>query len=679
MTYLTWLLTCILCLSFPTISISSENLVFSDNQKYLLLLDTVIQVIDNCQKLDRHVTLVTFRLKLEQNLFPGNSVIESLLARSSLPNVLIDELSPNFLRDPASPVEKYTGADNIIVSFVEQNIVHEFLEKFVAFVKTQDVLNGAVERDSDLFIFLSATQITSEMVLISEVKNLLKLKVALSPSISQVDVLTISQYENKRGQVIQVACVSKNDNLVGYQVFQDFTWNMFGYPLQVAVSRLYKPIYEVELSSAGKVISKRGFYAEFSETVYSRLNFTTDKFLCSGFGKYPPGAVTGTQLKNGTWVGCLGDIIYGRAEITVVAADVNRFTLAEFLPRFEYVSITFVTRQPRVVISWKAMYKAFHRLTWILTATIVITLTCLIWVGNRVINVTTSISSIGHFFFDLSKMLVSQNADNYKNIISRSGRLSFILWLHFSWILAVAYTSKLTALLTIPVAEDNVPQTFRGLDKASNFHVGAPKVFRLGIGGEMFKSSKSPILRHLFEKLEEDEDGYSCLLKTQNSNYGCISWNFLLEFDQAVEFPATRGTSSFHHQKELINFTPLTQVLQKRSIFRQSFSFFIENLYEMGITKKWAMKDKTFLRKQKRDELMKSGCSNDHDCTKMEHDKHTNIVTKNITSQNNDGEPKALKLENFQGSFGIIATGLVTSGSIFLTEIFRNKFPPFKK
>ncbi|CAL8116633.1 unnamed protein product [Orchesella dallaii] len=481
----------------------------------------------------------------------------------------------------------------------------------------------------------------AELILSSQVKTVLKRKAFVYISAKmKAEIITISPYFSSLGKILKL----NHPNSKSTSIFQDFTWNLYGYQLKMAILRLYKPMYEVEVSRTGLVKPLRGFFHNMVETIYTKINLTTVKFLCQGFGKFPPGAVTGSQLPNGSWIGCMQDIISGRAEITVAAPTLNRYNHVQFLPCFQYVSIAFTTRLPSSAVSWKAIYKAYAPLTWLLTWIGMGSLAVILWCSNLKLEREFNFRGIGTALFSLMGILLNQSTG--LNNLRPTSNFVILLWLECAWILGAAYTSKLTSLLTIPVAEDDIPRTFQELEEYSKgFRVGGPKLFKLGVGGEILKNSASKMMRNLHKRMETDEDGITCLKRAMTQDYACVSWNFLLEFEKGVEFADSRGVTPFQDSSEVLSFVPLTQIMKKGEIFAKSYSYFVENVYEMGLITKWAHLDKQFLR-QKRLE-MKFGNESIY------------IPT---------DEPQPLKLDNFQGSFGILGVGIATSASCFAIE-----------
>lgn len=644
-----------------------------------------VDIINYIPFLESHKILIEFDTLV---IYHGHKLFNSF----SSPNyqlgkqVYANWFKPLMITSENSPIsvnvtfiQKFRKSSNLIISNIPNetnSTLHNFLQRFISIINSHTLSNGFIHKSKDLFLFPVQNPQLVKPILFSQLKTYLKFKATLYLHGTEqkdeivIKLSTINPYvPTTQGQLVPLIVLKCKQSIFqcaeitsNYRISFDFTRNFFGYPLKMAISRLYKPVYEVEVTST-EVKPKRGFFKDFSETIFERLNFTTNKFLCSGHGKYPAGTVTGTLL-NGTWIGCMGDVISGRAEISVAAPDQNRYGHVQFLPRFEYVSIAFSTRTPKVIISWKAIYKAFNPKTWLLSGISTLFLSIVLWLGNKVVYMEYKKRiNLGQVVFKMFSLALSQGVA-IKESIGIGGYISFIIWLQCSWILATAYTSKLTALLTIPVPENTIPETFGALEASSSFSWGAPKLFRYGIGGEIFKSSRSPMMQSLNSKMKQDEDGISCLIRAERQNYACISWNFLLDFDKFVEFDEELGKKKFANSMEIINFIPLTQIVAKRSIIEASLAYFVENVYEMGLTKKWADLDKMKLRLERRAMKKKE---------EMENRSKDNKSLANKT-RCNENKPESLKLVNFQGSFGLLTVGLSNSVLIFLGELGTVRF-----
>ncbi|CAL8116594.1 unnamed protein product [Orchesella dallaii] len=492
-------------------------------------------------------------------------------------------------REPCQLVIVITSGSN-----VSEN-PYKFVLNFLKILQRNDEQDGILVRDKDFFVFIAESEKIAENILMSDIRTQLRYKVASYPdpkSEAKPKVVTIFPYENpKSGKILKLNTTYKRRT----NIFQDFTWNFHGFPMKMAVFKTFKPTYEVteNKNPSGFVSAKRGFFANLTEAIHSTLNISVSILLCDGGnGQFPEGTVTGLQLKNASWVGCVQDILSRNADIAIAAPTLGRFPFVHFLPRHQYDFIKFVSRKPHLEVSWTAIYKAFTPLVWFITSVSLFLNSILIWIGSQ--NDGKLGVGFAQIFFHLWQGLLSQNTECSSASFGKNGKILFLLWLVVSLILGTAYTSKLTSLMAIPQVEKGFPKTFKSLASSAKFRVGTTKSFLLSAGGAAFNSSE--IMRNIYGKIELDEELENCMMRSIHNNFACISWSFQQEFLTGVEYADVRGVSPFFENKEMLSFTPLTQIVRKREVFRESYGYFLDTAFETGLNKKWVDMDMKKLR-----------------------------------------------------------------------------------
>lgn len=175
--------------------------------------------------------------------------------------------------------------------------------------------------------------------------------------------------------------IRKLSSSPSYLQFED-GMNLKGHKLRTHAPTHYAPIYQIAKYNSTAYKHDRGFMVAFFEAVRYRLNFTYDLKPC-GFGTSMEGG-TGHLLPNGTWAGCVGDLVYDRSDFVIFTGpEHQRIKLAEFSHGFAYNRITFITRKPRKVNSWKSIYRPFKAELWIVLSFVVfLTLGCLLILGG---------------------------------------------------------------------------------------------------------------------------------------------------------------------------------------------------------------------------------------------------------------------------------------------------------
>lgn len=585
--------------------------------------------------------------------FPSRPII--VFAKSSMP-VGITNQSQIWLRSKYF-AQKRNSCHLVVSAHGKQKEV-TFTAAFQNLIQRHDDQDGIVMRDRDYFVFLSGSKEEAEYLLLSDLREKLRYKIAFfqqhNKGVNSIKVATVQPYvpislqlkeQQKWGQLFVLNTLSEHTR---EKLFQDHTKNFYGYPMKMAVFSTLKPTYEVipDKNRPGNVLAKRGFFANLTESIHTKLNMSVELFLCHGGEKFRDGTVSGILLESGKWIGCMGDVVNNRAHISIAAPVLNRFPYVDFLPKHKYDFIKFVSRQPRKNVSWMAFYKAFRPIIWIFVLIATILITVCFWIGSQIHDYRVDIH-IGEIYYDQLRILLFQDVIYPSASIGITTRILFLLWLLCSLIIGTAYNSKLTSIMAIPNLEQGFPTNFKSLSNTPYFRIGASKPFLLGIGGVVFKRSKSPLMKNIYSRMEQDDNLEDCMKQALTSNYACVSWNFQHEFETGVAFADNRGVSPLLESTDMFNFIPLTQIVRKREVFRESYSYFLENAHQMGLNEKWASIDMLKLRLER----IKSG--------------------KQFHRHNVEDKVKPLTCSNFLGSFIILVMGSIISGIIFCAELCR--------
>lgn len=255
--------------------------------KHESLCKTTGQIIQSSESLLKHGTLAMFLIN--SSLQPTTNPLLNKLSDINcyIPVIFLKEKFTS--SQESSFRHKHTSPSNIFLtdwSYENINSVRSLIiKKFIKMLALHDNNEGSIHRNKDFFLFLAKDIDACEQILFSEIKTLVKFKVCLyenkvAQHQEKIEKVTISPFfpgkgSNQRGKIINLPL----HNRYIVNLLQDFTWNYYGYKLQMAISHLYKPVYEVEVGSFGKVVPKRGFFKDFTENIFTKLNFTTNKFL----------------------------------------------------------------------------------------------------------------------------------------------------------------------------------------------------------------------------------------------------------------------------------------------------------------------------------------------------------------------------------------------------------------
>ncbi|CAG7818150.1 unnamed protein product, partial [Allacma fusca] len=138
-------------------------------------------------------------------------------------------------------------------------------------------------------------------------------------------------------------------------LFPDFTLNAFGHELRVSAQTHLSFAYKME-ENLGRWTFQRGFAKLLLEEIIFQFNYTYTLLPAKG---------SGTTLSNGSWIGTVGDIVNGKADIGIaIALTSSRF---KFIGgnSFTYGSLRFIVGIPKSVYSWKTVHRPFNLDFWI--------------------------------------------------------------------------------------------------------------------------------------------------------------------------------------------------------------------------------------------------------------------------------------------------------------------------
>lgn len=217
-------------------------------------------------------------------------------------------------------------------------------------------------RDVDHYIFLTGRfkksvdqeRRLAEAILLSDIATETRYKILVTSENekSGSKVLAFCLYcdhtvKNPRGKDA-VVVVQQNGNEDVNSLFPTLTKNMHGHPLKVVGPTKYVSLYEMEKIDGSKWYRhKRGLFTEFFLIMQHKLNFSYLLKPCSGFGKIPEGN-TGTLLPSGRWAGCVGDIYYKVADLSLGGSPAgDRLHYVDFSTNMRYDYVQFFTHGPK--------------------------------------------------------------------------------------------------------------------------------------------------------------------------------------------------------------------------------------------------------------------------------------------------------------------------------------------
>lgn len=462
------------------------------------------------------------------------------------------------------------------------------------------------KKDSDYYIFLSPpAEKPIDILSHPEIRNTLKFKLVVTPNAKLFSLCIYCSFPTET-----VVSIPTN-NFTLSSLFPDFTSDMLGFNLRVGGPTKYYSVFEVKkitngtFDKAPQYKFMRGLYIETFYLVQQKLNFTYTFHPCYAFGKIKEGK-TGTLLKNGTWVGCVGDLLAGRADFAVAtsAVDQDRYQVVEYLTPLCYNYIMFFTHKPFIKYSWKTPFRAFDEITWSLVLSVT-------WVVGLITYLFENQLS-GLLFGKTNPEMVSiQFALFYLNlygnvmrqpitIVPRGipSKLNFAVWLFYGIVIGCAYESSFKALIISPGVTPVASSIGELANPKLDYEWGASVGFRSGLAEEVFKHSKTREIKHIYRNLQTEKNVMECLRKAAISNYACFHWDVMAGFGMNTEFVARSGNKyPFLYAKDSVMFLPRTWSVRKREIFRHQFNFVSGQSFETGLWQEIMRRDEWAVRK----------------------------------------------------------------------------------
>lgn len=385
----------------------------------------------------------------------------------------------------------------------DNEVVNYFLQGFNGTVITTDMFNNEVDVHSEQYVFFGATsaeEFDYYLTIIKEeqVRPVRAILVLLEPSLNNEDLREITRACLKK-EITDLVIIHKPDKdeevkLTTYypksdgncENFTPITFNasevanyfprkfknFFGCPLRV--SFLDWPPYVIVNWDNGTIVSITGTEGCLVHLLVSMLNATLDAVFPSDSGNF------GILNSYGHWTGTIGDLIYGRADVSATSAITNldRFRAVQLTHSYKTMSIIWCAPNQVEIRAWaKVLVPLFTNITVFLVIScmaFVIACACVQrYQLHGKVDKPTLFYSWAIFFGQNVKF---ETASWLLNSL-------FVLWLWFCLILRIAYQGELVKDLEKVILEPplrtfmealKVIDNYGGTDSVLTFYKDSP-------------------------------------------------------------------------------------------------------------------------------------------------------------------------------------------------------------
>ncbi|CAL8098359.1 unnamed protein product [Orchesella dallaii] len=416
-----------------------------------------------------------------------------------------------------------------------------------------------------------------------------------------------------------------NENIA--LLFPDLLRDFHGKTISVSTATLSTSVTELQKTGPRTWKNIRGIFGTAVEHLRAKYNFSCKYFPSIG------GGGTGLKLENGTWVGAVGDVISGRADIgNAVARIYIRNLYVGYTFPVCYGWLTFTTGLPQRRYSWKAIY-------WPFTHTDDVALILLTLTGQE-IPIATQILYI-------LQILMLQGAPNPEKRPLSSIRTFIAFWLLFALLISSTYQSKLVSTLAFPIKSE-LPKTFKELASTlTTFEILLH--YARGAAYSMFKTNTNPDIHRIFKRMELEENDVKCFQRVIGATAACVSWNTAVNFALHQNLSDNFGRAPLITAPDTTGFVAVGYVLKKRALFRLKFDKVLFWAMDMGLADKWWQIDYRFLKLRR--------------CLWEQGDNGKKII-----DSGNQTEVENLSMKHLIGTFYLLIFGLIAAFTCYVFE-----------
>ncbi|OXA46596.1 Glutamate receptor ionotropic, delta-2 [Folsomia candida] len=224
-----------------------------------------------------------------------------------------------------------------------------------------------VAKDVDPFVYVTLNPALLEPLLLSPAlpaKTKYKLGLSFDKNRDELVIKSVCFFCDA-GHPVVLTLPLKSPATFDY--FPNYVLNLQGHLLRVSFPAIRSRI-EALPPYEGVNNAQRGMWKTmFEQFLMVKFNFTYNAFLSMGTsGGWKGGGGTGLELENGTWIGTVGDIVAGRADIGFLTANTpKRVKVVTFTNAyFDRSYLNFITTEGTRAFSPAALLWSFDLLMW---------------------------------------------------------------------------------------------------------------------------------------------------------------------------------------------------------------------------------------------------------------------------------------------------------------------------
>ncbi|XP_035700587.1 glutamate receptor ionotropic, delta-2-like [Folsomia candida] len=373
------------------------------------------------------------------------------------------------------------------------------------------------------------------------------------------------------------------------------------------------------------------------------------------------GRGSGLKLPNGTWIGTVGDVLSGKADVGITTAHTpDRIQAVSFTSSFMDVSyLVLVKGHGTQIFSLFAFLKPFDEVMWICLgiSTLVAFLTFkMISEWMKRIHGTDSWTIQRQIGFILTSYLDQGFAPGIPKFTPL--RCFIGLWFCFGIVITTIYKSKMVGLLAFPTLEQ-VPETFKELVD-SEYQVGFP--FHGNAAYNTLKASTNPVYVKLVKNMEIiTGSGLDCLERVAKTDKSaCILYLGSDAYLRAANLSDSDIRKLVYAPETVFNVF-IGLILEPGSIYKEGFERWMSWTRPFHLPHLWNVHDLYYnLRLPKRAWWLETG----------QMDKLKTSVKETDVN---------LTLKHISGAFYFLVGCHLISSLHFTVEILWSRFKPFFK